>query len=203
MDAFKELRRQAREKRDKAVNKARTEYDSALVRIASLEQDILGQDTSSHTTIASCINSVIPTDRTFTNQEIMASLEAMDDTRQWRKRSVDNHIIRLREKGIVRRVKRSQGDNPAIYARSDFDTDGGPLEDMTLIEVLEKVMAGREPMRIMELMMATLEAGYQSVMNRASLRTHIRISMNKKPDRFICVGGKWRLDEVQPEWSAE
>jgi len=68
MDAFNDLRRQAREKRDKAIHEARDAYAATLTRIAALEQDLLGRDVSSHRTIAACIDSALPTDRTFTTQ---------------------------------------------------------------------------------------------------------------------------------------
>jgi hypothetical protein len=94
MDAFIELRKRAREKRDKAIGQARSEYADTLRKIAELEQDLLGREPSSHKTIASCIDSVIPTDRVFTTVDVMASLEALDPGRVWRKRSVDSHIAR-------------------------------------------------------------------------------------------------------------
>ena len=43
MNAFTELRRQAKEKRDKAIGQARADYADTLVKIATLEQDLLGR----------------------------------------------------------------------------------------------------------------------------------------------------------------
>lgn len=105
MDAFNELRRQARERREKAICEARDAYAATRARIAALEQDILGRDLSSHRTIASCIDSLLPTDRTFTTVDILAGLEALDPRRNWRKRPLDSHISRLRERGPMRQTE--------------------------------------------------------------------------------------------------
>jgi len=131
MNAFNELRRHAREKRDKAIQQARDDYAATLTRIAELEQDLLGRDSPQHKTIAACIDSVIPTDRPFTTVDIMAALEALDPRRNWRKRSLDSHIARLRERGLVRRVKRSQNRQPAVYARVGVEIEGSGLISMT------------------------------------------------------------------------
>jgi len=104
MEAFNELRRHAREKRDKAIASVRDEYAATLVRIAALEQDLLGREPSTHKTIAGCINRVLPSDRPFTTVDVMTALEALDPGRVWRKRSVDSHISRLRERGVMRRA---------------------------------------------------------------------------------------------------
>ena len=41
---FTELRKRARDKRDKAIAQARKDYSETLVRIAALEQDLLGKE---------------------------------------------------------------------------------------------------------------------------------------------------------------
>lgn len=127
MDAFNTLRKQAREKRDKTLAAARNEYAATLVRIAALEQDLNGRDPPAHRSIASCVESVIPTDRSFTTVDIMSGLEALDPRRVWRKRSVDSHIARLREKGLVIRLKRSQLRLPAVYVREGVEVESSPF----------------------------------------------------------------------------
>ena len=47
-ETFNQLRAQARDRRDKAIDKARHEYEATLVRITGLEQDLLGHDISTH-----------------------------------------------------------------------------------------------------------------------------------------------------------
>ncbi len=74
MEAFTELRKRAREKCDSSIEKAKGEYKDTLTRIAALEQDLNGQVSSLHKTISSAIESVIPTDRTFTTVDVMTGL---------------------------------------------------------------------------------------------------------------------------------
>jgi hypothetical protein len=193
MSAFNELRKQAREKRDKAIAMARDDYAATLRRIANLEQDLLGRDPSTHKTVASCIDSVLPTDRTFTTVDVLAALEALDPKRDWRMRSINSHISRLRARGIVRRVKRSQNTQPAVYARVGVDVEPLPFEDMTLPEVVAKVLGDRQPMRQTDLVVAMLEAGYQTTMTPKRLRDAVGVVLRKGRERFRQRGGKWSV----------
>ncbi len=193
MEAFNELRRKAREKRDKAISQARNEYAATLRRIAALEQDLFGKEPSSHRSIAACIDSVVPTDRAFTTVDILAALEAMDPKREWRRRSVDNHIARLRARGIVRRVKKSQNTQPAIYVRVGVEVQPLPFEDMTLPEVVTQVLADRQPMRQTDLVVAMLDAGYQTTMTPKNLRNAVGVALHRDRKRFRQVDGEWAV----------
>src|SRR5438105_760429 len=117
MNEFTKLRERAREKRDKAIALARSEYAATLVQIATLEQDLLGKVSTRYKRISACIESVIPRDRPFNTTDIMTALEALDPGRVWRKRAVDSHIFRLRERGLVRRMRKAKGTEPAVYVR--------------------------------------------------------------------------------------
>ncbi len=44
MQALNDLRQAARDRRDKLIAKARTEYEATLSKIASIEQDLLGRN---------------------------------------------------------------------------------------------------------------------------------------------------------------
>ena len=98
----------------------------------------------------------------------MAGLEALDPRRVWRKRSVDSHIARLRQKGLVIRLKRSQLRLPAVYAREGVEVEASPFGDMTPKEVVAQVLD--RPMSQTELVVAMLEGGYQTSMNPKKLR---------------------------------
>jgi vacuolar-type H+-ATPase subunit E/Vma4 len=67
MQTFSELRQAARERRDKLIDKARSEYEDTLRQIANLEQDLLGREPSTHRSMSSCVSSVIPNDGPFTS----------------------------------------------------------------------------------------------------------------------------------------
>jgi hypothetical protein len=115
-------------------------------------------------------------------------LEALDSRRPWRKRSVDSHISRLRTKGIVRRVKKSQNRNPAVYVRVGVETEPLPFEDVTVPEVVREVLGDRS-MRAVEMMHAMKEAGYQTKMGLPMLRVAVRRVLNQGD--FVERGGKW------------
>jgi hypothetical protein len=44
MQALNDLSQAARERRDKLIVKARSEFDATLAKIASIEQDLLGRE---------------------------------------------------------------------------------------------------------------------------------------------------------------
>jgi hypothetical protein len=187
---FIALRARAREKRDRAIAQARADYAETLTRIAALEQDLLGRVLSSHRSIAACIDSVIPQDREFTTADVMAGLEALDPGRVWLKRSVDSHLSRLRERGIVRRVRRARPPDPAIYVRMGAETPPRPFEDQTLVEVMEAKLRER-PMNPTELAVAILEGGYETQMTPKRFRTAVLVQLRAGKDHFRKEGDKW------------
>jgi hypothetical protein len=197
MDAFNELRRKARERRDKAISEARDAYAATLSRITALEQDILGRDLSSHKTIAACIDSVIPTDRPFTTQDILIALETIDPRRNWRKRSLDSHLSRLRERKIVRRMKRAHGSQLAVYVRCGVEVEPLPFEGLTMKDVVEKVLSERGPMRQTELVQTMLGQGYPTTMTPKALRDAVGVVL-RGDRRFREKTGMWILLDNKP-----
>ncbi len=123
MQAFNELRSAARDRRDKLIDKARREYDATLAQICRLEQDLLGKEPADHKSIASCVSSVIPSNRPFTINDLVQSLETLDPRRPWRNRSVAHAVQWLRDKGIIKRVSpanrgRAKMFSGAVYIRA-------------------------------------------------------------------------------------
>jgi DNA-binding transcriptional ArsR family regulator len=190
MNAFIELRKHARDKRDKALAAARKDYATTLVRIAALEQDILGRELSTHKTISGCINRVLPTDRAFTTVDVMTALEALDPGRAWRKRAIDNHISRLRDRGVVTRLRKSNGTEPAIYARNGVEVAPLPFQGKTLLEVAGEVLGDRS-LTLTELVVDVLEAGYVTKMTPKVLRSSMGAMLRKESGRFRVEGGSW------------
>jgi hypothetical protein len=194
MQAFNELRHAARDRRDKLIDKARREYEATLQQIARLEQDLTGQEPADHKSIASCVSSVIPSDRPFTLSDLMQSLEAMDPRRPWRKRSVDHAVGRLRTQGLVKRLSkakrgRAETMSGAVYVRAGVKADSSPFGDTPLLDVLYETLRGRA-LTATELTVAVLEAGYRTAMKPKALRDHAARAM-KKDGRFIANGERW------------
>lgn len=184
---FNKLRELAREKRDKAIKEIRREYEATLVQICALEQDLLGKVSTRYVQISRAIESVIPREDPFTVADIVTRLEAADPTRDWRRRSIDNQISRLRKRGILKRIKRATIHEAAQYVRAEVPVKVAPLDDMTLMEVIGKVLT--KPMTTTEVMVAALEAGWQTTMKkRTYLRNHVTTLLGRG---WKMEDGKW------------
>ncbi|QDU31789.1 hypothetical protein ETAA8_69490 [Anatilimnocola aggregata] len=189
MNEFAALRKRARDKRDKAIAIVRREYELALTQIATLEQDLLGLESSRHQKISACIERVIPRDEPFNSVDIMAALEALDPTRPWRMHSIHNHIARLRERGIIRRIKRSTIHEPASYVRYEVPVpeNASSVLDMSMSQVIDLVLT--RPMTSTEVVVAVREAGYVSTMTKTGFRNHVVDLLNR--GKYRQDGGKW------------
>ena len=159
-----------------------------MTAIAALEHGLTGRKTR-HRKISACIESVIPRDEPFTSTEIIAALEALDSSRVWHKWTVDNHITKLRAKGIVRRMRRHKGAERALYVRVGAEVDKLPFEDMTLLEVIRTVLV--EPMTQTELTVRMREAGFDSTMDDRTLRNVVGEELRR--GGFANHSGKWAV----------
>ncbi len=74
MHALTDLRQAARDRRDKLIAKARTEYEATLAKIASIEQDLLRRAPHDFKSIQSSVERIIPTDRPLTGAEIVGGM---------------------------------------------------------------------------------------------------------------------------------
>jgi len=133
---------------------------------------------------------VIPTDRTFTTVDILAGLEALDPGRVWRKRLIDGHVSRLRDRGIVRRIRKSKKSEPAIYACVGVNVGSEPFEDMRIEDVVSQVLEDG-PMRQSESIVETLERGYQIRMKRQHFSAHIGRVLRGNSDMFKLSADRW------------
>ncbi|HEY2882288.1 MAG TPA: hypothetical protein VGJ15_07635, partial [Pirellulales bacterium] len=134
MEALIELRRLARERRDKAIAIATQRYQATLTRIAEIELDLIGQRCANHKRTSNIIGDAIPKDRPFTTLDVMAALEAMDPARSWYMRSVTNHIGRLRRIGMIRRIRRPTKKQNALYVYLGVESEPTPFGDKTTLD---------------------------------------------------------------------
>jgi hypothetical protein len=191
MNEFSALRARARDKRDRSIADARKEYEETLTAIAALEHGLTGRKRSLGK-ISACIESVMPRSEPFTSTEIIASLEALDSSRVWHKWTVDNHITKLRAKGIVRRLRRHKGNERALYVRVGAEVDRLPFEDMTLPEVIRAVLT--EPMNQTELAVPILERGYRTTMANRTFRNVVGEVLRTKGSGFKRdAAGRWSV----------
>lgn len=190
MQEFIALRKKARDIRDHVIASAREEYERTLVEIAKLEQTIYRKLPPRERKVSASIDHVIPADREFSTLDVMTALEALDPTRVWQKRAVANYICSLHTKGLIRRTKRHGKRSPAIYVRVGVDVPKRPFEDMTLTQVVAVVLGDRA-MTPTELVVAMLEAGFDTGMAKKVLRHEVYMAMRNDPASFRRDGDKW------------
>lgn len=192
MESITELRRLARERRDKAISQAKKQYAATLARVAAVEQDLLGHQPSDHRCMSDIIEQAIPKDRQFTTGDVLAALQAMEPDRRWYLRTITNQIARLKSKGYIKRLRRPTRTTPAIYACVDSDAAKAAVEQKTLVEAAVEALEGTA-MNATELSLAVLAAGYQTNMGYRRLRAEINTALRRVPDRFNFSGKKWEL----------
>lgn len=78
----------------------------------------------------------------------------------------------------------------AVYVRVGVPTEPLPFEDMTLPEVVTAVLKPRQPLRHLDLVVALMEAGYQTTMKPKRLRDAVG-NVLKKNELFSEVDGEW------------
>src|SRR4051812_34274704 len=92
MNEFTALRTRAKERRDLAITAARSNYEAAMLAIAELENSLLDRGKPKVKGLRDCGRLVMPTDRPFTIEEILESLQVLDPARIWRRIAVGNAI---------------------------------------------------------------------------------------------------------------
>jgi hypothetical protein len=186
MDEFMRLRAAARRRRDSEIDKARQDYETSLKRIAELEQRLLGKPDKDQVPMSAAIEQVIPREAEFTIIDVMHALEAKDTSRIWKKVSVGRYITNLREKGLIRRVKRAKANAHAAYVRTNGRQEPD-ARDKTLRQIITEAVT--RPMYIAEVCVAVREAGYATTMIPAHFRTHCIHEL--RAVGFKLQGGKW------------
>ena len=180
MNAFNELRKLAADKRDKAIHRAKAEYDIALTRISELDQMIQGKFSPGRIPVSKAIDMTLPDDRPFTTHDVMAGLKALDPKRDWRQRSIDNYMSQLRKRGDVKRLRRNGINRHALYAKPNVVVPNMPFTDMLLVDVIETVLKrANKPLTQTEIVVLMLEMGYETEQTPKYLRNHVGTTMRK------------------------
>ncbi len=187
LDEFNALRTRARINRDRALAAVRREYEVALEKIAALQQELLGQQSTRKGRVGAAIESVIPLDTDFTVNDVVTALEDKEPERPWHYRSVYDHLIRLREQGLLRLVRRARSNEPAVFVRVETPLKGRQLDDVPLLAAIGKVFV--RPMTLTEIMVAMIESGYQTKMSKVNLRHTVRKLLGR--NGYKQDGGKW------------
>ena len=100
---------------------------------------------------------------------------------------VDTHIHRLRELGLIRRVRRARSNEPAMYARVEAPPRGQQVDDTSLMQAIGQALV--RPMNTAEVSVAVLESGYQTKMSKSNFRYAVAKALKRAG--FTRKGGKW------------
>ena len=192
MNHFSELRKLARDKRDEAIQAARTVYQNELDSINSLEKKLnrkpsLKGRPKPKTPMHVEIMNVVPTDANFTVVELLGWL-GLPDSEKARVRTIIDRLMRHHQ---LKRVRRGRRDRPALFSVMDFGPPLNPLNDMSQLDAAAAVLrdVGR-PLSLTDLIMELKERGYVPINGDRALVKSLGREMGRK-DEFYKEGGKW------------
>jgi predicted transcriptional regulator len=168
MSDFIKLRQLARSVRDKKIEQAREECEATIAQIADLEKALCGTNRVRHPRANAAIEAAMPSDRPFTTEDIAKKLLALEPNREWSRHTINTHIARLRERGILKRISRPGAKQRATYARADLPIKA---DSRTLGEIIAVVVT--RPMTLTEIAVAVKEAGYRTSQTGRHLRNHV------------------------------
>ena len=161
MDAFKELRRQAAEKRDKAIKVARDEYNNAADKIRELERQLIENaiERPKRRAITDIILDVVPQDDTWTMKDLMRWLEATEPERRFSAPFVRSLVNNLVKKGTLQRVRKGPKGR-VIYALAGVEADPGVFGDQKLIDICRQMIEEHGELSATDLVVRLQESGY-------------------------------------------
>lgn len=195
MDTFKELRKLARDKRDRQIKAIRDDYQATLEHINALEKQLIEPKPSllgrpkPAVALRVEIMEVAPKHSTFTVKDILSSLE-LDQSEFTRVRTTFDRMIK---RGEIKRVRRGRSTSPAVFAVSSYGPPTNELNDLSQIEAAELVLRqiGR-PVDLTVLAVEMIERGFEPLAGKAGVKKSLRSAMGRN-DRFVEESGMWTL----------
>ena len=195
MTTFNELRKLARDKRDRAIKFIKDDYSSTLEQINALEKKLIRRKPSLkgrakpavplRVEILDCA----PRDSTFTVNDILERLE-LDESESVRVRTTFDRMIK---RGDIKRVKRGRKNIPALFAVSTYGPPTNQLNDLSQIEAAEVVLReiGR-PLSVAQLAVEMIERGFEPVAGKQGFVKSLRSAM-RKSSSFVQADDKWSI----------
>jgi hypothetical protein len=185
---FAALRKLAADRRDKAFEAARREFDSALQDIAALEKKLVlrapvkrprNRQTRK---LIDTIVSVIPDDRTFNRDDLCGWVREADPERTFTKATITTNINRLIGEGVLKRVTTAAGKQRATYAVPSFEC---PEPAPSMLDMAEEVLREKgKPMDATSLMVALLDRGVEPEFGPKQALDKLVHGMRKRGERF-------------------
>ena len=194
MDAFKTLRREAAEKRDRAIANARQDFDETIVQIEELEKS-LQEPVVFHRhklPIVALIREVMPRDREFVLDELIGLMRAADTSRKYQKASVSAMLRRLCNEGEVTRTQKGGGSRAVKYIAAECVRPPYEFEGMSQVGIAELILREKgEPMTMTAIVVEMFERGFRTESDKRVVSHSIEACMRKAPTRFRKAGDKW------------
>ena len=190
---FNELRKLARDKRDKSIQSSRYQYQSTLDNINTLEKQLIEPKPSLKgrpkpaVPLRADIMEVAPKDSVFTVNDILKLLD-LDESEFTRVRTTFDRMIKF---GEIKRIKRGRQGVPAVFAVSTYGPPTNELNDLSQIEAAEIVLReiGR-PITLTALCVELMERGFEPVNGKATLKKNLRSAIGRS-DKFTEDNGYW------------
>jgi predicted transcriptional regulator len=196
MEAFNDLRKAARARRDMLIEHARGECEKTVAQINTLEKSLYSDGKpEAPKSATSYLTNILPADRPFTGPDILRALETAHPWRMWSKHSIDSAINVLLHKGIIKRFSKRRVGKGREVVRASYIRVGAkiqsddPFAETNLRDAIYSVLQGHT-LTLVEVAVALTEAGYRTVMKPKALRDNVG-RLLRADSRFVRDGGKW------------
>lgn len=197
MDAYSQLEKQARQKRDAAIARARVEYRDTLRRIHNL-RDALGESIepakrSKPKPIVALVQDLMPRDRAFTFADMLRILRDAEPDREFSDPSLRSLLAQLDKRGVVRRVGSNQKGR-VLWAAGDSKIEAAPYGQASLVDMAEAMLHKHGPLKPAELVVAIRETGYRADADPHATMAAVRQLLRRYTKRFKRGGdGRWQV----------
>lgn len=197
MDLISELKKQARDRRNQAIDLARAEYRQSLEQIDQLRRGLgLGYQRVSRSKskpLQDLIVDLIPKDRAFTVNEMVLMMRKRHPLRNFNVPTIRTIVPKLAEGGIIRRVSRDER-GCVLWASVSAKIKTTPLAAMSLTGAAELLLQERGPLRLMELVILLQQAGFRPKADPRRLIQSLRWANSRYPGRFTeGDNGRWAV----------
>ncbi|MBA3483809.1 MAG: hypothetical protein H0T51_18550 [Pirellulales bacterium] len=194
MDAYDQLRKAAREKRDQAILEARLECQRTLHTIKALRARITDKpliengvavDEPKRRKIIDVICEVMPQGYAFTMVELQDWVQQSESGRAVDRETLRTLLHTLKNEGVVRRVARA-GHNAVTWEYVKPRSRELAFEAMLLPDAAAVVLGDTGPLRIMELVVALQSRGYRRDAKARTLLAAAGAALRRNRERFSC-----------------
>lgn len=165
LQLFSDLRSLAANRRDKAIEEARKQYEQSIQNIAALEHSLapprraVRPPTSRSKPLIDLITECLPTDRTFTLDDVYGIVKQADPSRIVGKATVRTNLHRLLKLSVIKRITTAEGNQRSTFAVTSMPVERQKTMEEYALQVLNQVDEKLEPQALLVRM---LGAGYKT-----------------------------------------